>query len=99
MFDLVYAKLTDPQFLLSVLVAIATMATIVTVAMPLIETDTLAQRMKAVATERERIRARAVQPVEMARHRTGKGTDGDGRLSWPPGGSGVSLFPSGYAGP
>jgi tight adherence protein C len=58
MFDLVYAKLTDPQFLLSVLVAIATMATIVTVAMPLIETDTLAQRMKAVATERERIRAR-----------------------------------------
>jgi tight adherence protein C len=58
MFDLFYAKLTDSQFLLSVLVAIATMATIVTVAMPLIETDTLAQRMKAVATERERIRAR-----------------------------------------
>jgi tight adherence protein C len=58
MFDLVYAKLTDPQFLLSVLVAIATMAKIVTVAMPLIETDTLAQRMKTVATERERIRVR-----------------------------------------
>ena len=58
MFDLIYTKLTDPQFLLSILAAIATMATIVTVAMPLIETDTLAQRMKAVATERERIRAR-----------------------------------------
>ena len=58
MLDFIYTKLTDPQFLLSILVAIATMATILTVAMPLIETDTLAQRMKAVATERERIRAR-----------------------------------------
>ena len=58
MFDLLYSKLTDPHFLLSLLVAIATMATIVTVAMPLLETDTLAQRMKSVATERERIRAR-----------------------------------------
>jgi len=58
MLDLIYTKLTDPQFLLSILAAIATMATIVTVAMPLIETDTLTQRMKAVATERESIRAR-----------------------------------------
>jgi tight adherence protein C len=58
MFDLVYTKLTDPQFLVSALVAIATIATIITVAMPLIENDTLRQRMKAVATERERIRAR-----------------------------------------
>ncbi|MCI0466756.1 MAG: type II secretion system F family protein [Beijerinckiaceae bacterium] len=58
MFYVVYATLTDPQLLLSMLVAIATMATIVTIAMPLIETDTLSQRMKAVATERERIRAR-----------------------------------------
>jgi tight adherence protein C len=58
MFDLVYTKLTDPQFLVSALVAIATIATIITIAMPLIENDTLRQRMKAVATERERIRAR-----------------------------------------
>jgi tight adherence protein C len=56
MLDLIYFKLTDPQFLLSTLVAIAT---ILTVAMPLIESDTLSQRMKSVATERERIRARA----------------------------------------
>ena len=41
MLDLIYSKLTDPQFLLSMLVAIATMATILTVAMPLLETDTL----------------------------------------------------------
>ena len=59
MLDLLYFKLTDPQFLLSALVAIATMLTILTVAMPLIESDTLSQRMKSVATERERIRARA----------------------------------------
>ncbi|MCI0600661.1 MAG: type II secretion system F family protein [Beijerinckiaceae bacterium] len=58
MFTLVYTKLADPQFMLSMLVAIATMATIVTIAMPIIETDKLSQRMKAVATERERIRAR-----------------------------------------
>ena len=59
MLDLIYFKLTDPQFLLSTLVAIATMLTILTIAMPLIESDTLSQRMKSVATERERIRARA----------------------------------------
>ena len=59
MLDLIYTKLTDPQFLLSMLVAIATMVTILTVAMPLIEPDSLSQRMKAVATERERMRARA----------------------------------------
>jgi tight adherence protein C len=49
MLDLIYFKLTDPQFLLSSLVAIATMLTILTVAMPLIESDTLSQRMKSVA--------------------------------------------------
>jgi hypothetical protein len=43
MLDLIYFKLTDPQFLLSTLVAIATMLTILTVAMPLIESDTLSQ--------------------------------------------------------
>lgn len=58
MFDLIYLKLSNPQFLLSSLVAIATMATIITIALPFIEPDTLGKRMKAVATERERIRAR-----------------------------------------
>ena len=48
MLDLIYFKLTDPQFLLSTLVAIATMLTILTVAMPLIESDTLSQRMKSL---------------------------------------------------
>ena len=58
MIDLIYTRLIDPQFLLSMLVAIATVATILTIAMPLIESDTLSERMKAVATEREHIRAR-----------------------------------------
>ncbi len=59
MLNLIYFKLTDPEFLLSSLVAIATVLTILTVAMPLLESDTLSQRMKSVATERERIRVRA----------------------------------------
>jgi tight adherence protein C len=46
------------QALLTVLVAIATMVTILTLAMPLLQTDALARRMKSVASERERIRAR-----------------------------------------
>ena len=58
MIDFLYEKLVDPQFLLSILVAIATVATILTVAMPLLQSDPLARRMKSVATERERIRAR-----------------------------------------
>jgi tight adherence protein C len=58
MVTVIYAKLTDAHLMLTLLVAIATMATIITIAMPLIEKDTLSQRMKAVATERERIRAR-----------------------------------------
>lgn len=50
--------LTDRQVLLAVMVAIATFATILTVAMPLLQPDSLARRMKAAATERERIRSR-----------------------------------------
>jgi tight adherence protein C len=50
--------LLDRQVLLGLLVAIATFATIVTIAMPLLQTDSLARRMKAAASERERIRSR-----------------------------------------
>ena len=57
MTDLLYA-LWNRQVILSTLVAIATVATILTLAMPLLQTDTLARRMKSVASERERIRAR-----------------------------------------
>jgi tight adherence protein C len=58
MLDLIIAKLNDLQFVVSVLVAIATAATVLTLAMPLLETDTLSRRMKSVGAERDRIRAR-----------------------------------------
>lgn len=58
MVGLIIAKINDPQFLVSVLVAIAAAATVLTVAMPLIGTDTLNRRMKAVGAERNRIRTR-----------------------------------------
>lgn len=48
----------DPQFLLAAFTAIGVTATVFTVAGPLLERDRFAQRMKAVASERERIRAR-----------------------------------------
>jgi tight adherence protein C len=57
MIDLIYSFL-NRRFILSLLAAIATVATILTIAMPLLQTDALARRMKSVASERERIRAR-----------------------------------------
>lgn len=52
------AEYLDSQVLLGILVAIATIATVITVAMPLLQTDKLEKRMKAAASERERIRNR-----------------------------------------
>lgn len=54
----VIAKLTEGRFLVSLLTAIAVIATIITLAMPLLNNDTLTRRMKSVASERERIRNR-----------------------------------------
>jgi len=51
-------KLHDPKFVASLLAAIAAMATVVTLAMPLIVRDQLDSRMKAVALEREKMRQR-----------------------------------------
>lgn len=58
MFDLIVAKLADPQFMAMLLTAIAAAATAVSVALPFLEGDTLARRMKDVALERDKIRAR-----------------------------------------
>jgi tight adherence protein C len=58
MFALVQERLLDPQFMAMMLVALATAATVWTLAMPLVEGDGLQKRMKAVASERERIRQR-----------------------------------------
>ena len=51
-------KVTDPQFLLALLVAVAAAATVLTIAIPLTEGSNLQKRMKNVATERDKIRAR-----------------------------------------
>jgi tight adherence protein C len=58
MLDLIYDKVSDPQLVVSFLVAIAAAATVLTVAMPLLDSDSLSRRMKAVSTERERLRQR-----------------------------------------
>ncbi|WP_457797120.1 type II secretion system F family protein [Methylocystis sp. S23] len=51
-------NVTSTQFAVSALTAIAVIATIITLAMPLLNTDTLEKRMKSVSSERERIRQR-----------------------------------------
>ncbi len=56
--DDLFQLLVSRQTLLAAFVAIATFATILTLATPLLQTDRLNRRMKIVASERERIRAR-----------------------------------------
>ncbi len=48
----------EPRTLAAILVAVAVFATILTLAQPLLASDQLGKRMKNVASERERIRAR-----------------------------------------
>ena len=50
--------LQDPKFLTMVFAAIAAIATVLTLAMPLLSPDALDKRMKSVALEREKIRQR-----------------------------------------
>jgi tight adherence protein C len=66
MIDLVIAKLTDGHFLASILVAVGCAATILTLAMPLLQTDNLGRRMKAVSSEREKIRQRERERIAAA---------------------------------
>jgi tight adherence protein C len=58
MFDTIVSALTNPQFILAALAGIAVVATVITLAMPLLVTDKLSRRIKAVATQREEIRNR-----------------------------------------
>jgi tight adherence protein C len=50
--------LTDKQVLFAIFAGVAAIATVITLAMPLLATDKLAARMKTAAIEREKIRAR-----------------------------------------
>ncbi len=58
MIDLLIEKLHDTRFLTMMLAAIAASATVYTLVMPMFAGETLAKRMKAVGSERERIRQR-----------------------------------------
>ena len=58
MLDLITDKLHDTRFLTMIFAAVAAIATVVTLAMPLLAGDSLDKRMKAVALEREKMRQR-----------------------------------------
>jgi tight adherence protein C len=58
MIELMIDKLHDTRFMVTVFTAIAAMATVITIAMPYLASDNLGRRMKAVAIERSKIRAR-----------------------------------------
>src|SRR5450755_3277045 len=58
MFSFLIEKIHDPRFVSMVLAAIAVSATAYTLMMPLFAGEGLQKRMKAVASERERIRHR-----------------------------------------
>jgi len=56
-------KLHDPKAVASLLAAIAAIATVLTLAMPLLVTDQLNRRLKSVALEREKMRQRERERV------------------------------------
>ncbi len=58
MIELIIDKLHDNNFMVTVLTALAAMATVLTLAMPYVFGDNLERRMKSVALERNKIRAR-----------------------------------------
>ena len=58
MIDPIIDRLHDPRFMTMLFAAIAAVATVLTLAMPLLATDNLSKRMKAVALERDKIRQR-----------------------------------------
>src|ERR1700758_5023025 len=58
MISFLVEKLHDARFMTMLLAAIAASATAYTLVMPLLAGESLSKRMKAVASERERIRAR-----------------------------------------
>jgi tight adherence protein C len=58
MFELLYDKIADPRTLLAVIIGLMTVASIIVIGLPHLDGDSLDERMKTVAVERERIRQR-----------------------------------------
>ena len=58
MFDILIEAVSDTRLLAMAFAALAAVATVITLAMPLLATDSLSKRMKSVALEREQMRQR-----------------------------------------
>jgi tight adherence protein C len=61
MMEFLISQATDPRILFMFFAAVAAGATVLSLAIPLLSTDTLDKRMKAVAVEREKIRQRELE--------------------------------------
>src|SRR5579863_8563096 len=70
MLDEIVAKFSDAHFLAMLFAAIGSAATVLTAAMPWLQPDTLSRRIKAVSSERERIRARERERLQAAQSKT-----------------------------
>lgn len=70
MMDEIIGKFSDAHFLAVLFAAIGSAATVLTAAMPWLQPDTLSRRIKAVSTERERIRARERERLLAAQSRS-----------------------------
>ena len=69
MLELLLEKLHDVRLLTMIFAGIAAAATVITLAMPLLAPDTLNNRMKAVALEREKIRLRERERMKLQNER------------------------------
>jgi tight adherence protein C len=58
MVDMIIQKFVDPRFLASLVFALAAAATVITLILPYLSTDSLKKRMRSAALERDAIRAR-----------------------------------------
>ncbi len=70
MLDDVLGKLGDGHFMALLLVALGCAATILMVVVPLLQTDNLSRRIKAVGSERERIRLRERERLAASQSKT-----------------------------
>ena len=73
--EYIIETLTDPQFLVTALFAFATFLTVLTLALPLLQKDRMGQRMKVMATERDKMRAARLSELQK---------DGGGKLRQAP---------------
>ena len=71
MLEKIQETLSNPTFVTTLLSSIAASATVVTLALPLVERDKLGQRMKAVSDERSRIRARERERLAISSSKKG----------------------------